>query len=230
MIKFYKKHGMLVYWLILLVDCYDSYNNSSENGYYIKGLLFLSAILYLVLNFTKRRHTTSKWLVFAGLTINVIGSFLILQDTLYPVFLGYCLYGIAIILFITFLLRLIRHEELSSKEAIIVGVVFAIAGVVLIVKTKVDFGGFNYFAYAYGIILCTMVAASVQLLGVKNKRNTAITSFIPAGLLMCGSGIIQIILRVTGEAKGLEYLRIIVLLCSGYAIALIVNGAKKILK
>lgn len=230
MIKFYKKHGMLVYWLILLLDCYDSWENQSDNGYYIKGLLFLSAILFLVLNFNKRQHSTSKWIFFTALIVNVIGNFLILNNTTYTELIGYSLQGVTVILFIVFMLRLVRREELSPKEPIIIGSIAAIGGTILFVKSKADFGGFNYFVYAYALILCMMLAISVQLLDVKNKRHTTMITFIPAALLMCAAGVMQVILRISGDAKGLEYLKLVVLLCSGYSIALMINGAKKILK
>ncbi len=230
MINFYKKHGMLVYWFILLLDCYDSWGSVSENGFYIKGLLFLSGIMYLVLNFNRRQHTTSKWIFFTALTLNVFGNLLLLNDNIYFDLIGYALQGITVILFIVFMLRLVRHEEILPKDSIIVGCIALIAGIILFVKTKVDFGAFIYFVYVYGIILCAMLAASVQLLAVKNKRNTTLTTFIPSALLMCASGIVQVILRISTDAKGLEFLKVIVILCSGYAVALMISGAKKILK
>ena len=230
MIKYYRKHGIIIYWLILLLDCYDSWAAQSENGFYIKSLLFLSGVMYLVLNFNKRQHTTSKWIFFSALTINVIGNILTLNDNIYFGLIGYSCQAITVILFIVFMLRLVRHEEISSKDAIVVGIIAVITVIVLFVKTKVDFGAFNYFVYVYGLILCAMLAATVQLLEVKNKKNTTLTKFVPAALLMCASGVVQVILRINSEAKGLEFLRIIVILCSGYSIALMISGAKKILK
>ena len=75
-----------------------------------------------------------------------------------------------------------------------------------------------------------MIAAAVQILEVKNKRYTTITTFIPAALLLYAVFIIEVVLRSNSETKGLGFLKIIIMLCSGYSIALMINGAKKILK
>ncbi len=230
MIEFYKKHGLIFYWALLLIDCWDTTNGQSENGYYLNGLLFLSLVLLLALNFNKRLHTTSKWIIFSALTLNVIGSYLILGDTVNSIFLGYSFYGVTNLLFTIFMYRLVRKENISNKEPLILGSILVIGGAVLFIKSKVDFAGFTYFAYAYGLILCTLMAISIKLLSVKNKRTTAINCFIPASILLCASGVILVILRISGENSGVSILKITEILCSGYGLALMVNGAKKVLK
>jgi len=211
-------------------DCWDSTNSQSENGYYLKGLLYLSLVLLLALNFNKRLHTTSKWLIFSALTVNVVGSYLNLGESANMVFLGYSFYGVANILFTLFMYRLVRHEELSSKEPYIVGTIVFIGAVILLVKSKVDFAGFTYFVYAYGFVLSLMLVYSLQLYSVKNKKSTALNCFIPASVLFCASGIILLILRLSGENSGVSILKVTEILCSGYAVALMTNGAKKVLK
>jgi len=230
MIEFYKKHGLIVYWAILLLDCWDSTNSQSENGYYLKGLLYLSLVLLLALNFNKRHHTTSKWLIFGALTVNVVGSYLNLGDTTNINFLGYSLYGVSFLLFAIFMYRLTRHEELKSKDPFIIGGMVYIGGVIFLIKSKADFSGFTYFAYAYGFVICLMLVYALRLYSVKNKKSTALNCFIPASVLLVASGIVLIVLRISGEKSGSNILKVTEILCSGYAVALMANGAKKVLK
>ena len=234
MIEFYKKHGLIVYWILLLLDVWDNTSSKiefqGEYGYYLKGLEFLSLILLLTLNFNKRTHTTSKWIIFSSLVTNVIGSYVLLGNFENSTFLGYSFYGVTYTLFFIFMYRLIRKENVSNKEPIILGIFLVIAGIILFVKSKVDFAGFTYFAYIYGLVLCALLSISFKLLSVKNKRTTAINCFIPSSILLYASGVILIVLRISGDNSGINILRLTEILCTGYGVALMANGAKKVLK
>ena len=234
MIELYKKHGLVVYWLLLLLDCWDNsatkIEYQGEYGYYLKGLLFLSLILLLSLNFNKRHHTNSKWLIFSALTLNVIGHYFNIGDTPNMAFIGYSFFWVANLLFVIFMYRLSKREEVSSKEPFFIGALVMIGCLLFIYKSKADFAGFTYFAYAYGMVSVLMLVYAIKLYSVKNKKSTALNCFIPAAVLTIASGIVLVVLRISGEKSGFNILKITEILCSGYAIALMTNGAKKVLK
>ena len=230
MIQLYKKNGLIIYWLILLIECYDAAYNRAEYSYYIKGLEFLSIVLYLSVNLNKRHHLTSRRIIYSALITQLIGSYLIIANSFESIVLGYAFYGIACILLALFMYRLTRRQETSTREPIVVGLIAVIAAIILFVKTKVEYPPYTYLAYLYAIILILMLMASVNLLGVSNKRSIAFKSLIPATVILMAAGVLQILHHFGGEKSGLSVLSTVILICYGSALPIFIDGAKKILK
>ena len=76
-----KKRGILVFWILLLADCYFIFNNQEQLRIFTKPLLIPILLFYIFLNARKQHYQTTKILVLTGFFAAWLGDILLMNKS-----------------------------------------------------------------------------------------------------------------------------------------------------
>ncbi|MDE3235552.1 MAG: lysoplasmalogenase [Bacteroidota bacterium] len=223
-----KKKGILVFWLILLLDCYFTFQGQTAYRNFTKVLLVPVIILYIFLNARKNVYRNTKTLVFFALVAAWVGDILLLNSGTIFFLLGMLAFATMHILFIITFYRFQKIRLSKGQEAFIAAVIMGIVAFQVFRHIKPELGALEVPVIIYmAIISITMIVAS-NLLSSNARKFTARTYFVPGAALFVVSDTILALQMFL--LKDVEFLSVIVMLSYGYALSLFGEGFAKTLK
>jgi uncharacterized membrane protein YhhN len=223
-----KKQGLLIFWGVLLLDCYFIYSGNNHNRLFTKLALVPVLLFYIFLNTKKNVYRTTKSLVFFAFVAAWIGDLLLLNSSKTFFLFGMLCFAIFHILMAATFYRMRRLNIKKGQFAFMAAIVYAFISFNLIKFLKTDLGELLVPVIGYIIIMGAMVVSAFNLLENNITKPNAITFFIPAALLFIISD--TTLALQTFKYQDESILSIIVMLSYGYSISLLGDGFSKYLK
>jgi len=225
-----KKHGIIVFWLLLFADCYLIYAEKDEYHAYLKVLLIPVLGVYIFKNAKTNHYFTSKIIVFGALLFSWIGDLLFLKTGQTFLLWGLLAYAVAYLFYTFFFFRLHKFNINKSSESIVAAIVMIGISVQLLSFIKNKGGMPPYFKVPVivGLILLSiMTIAATNIFGSRTRRTLSINFFIPGAFLFVIS---QAILAINEFVYNEHFLQVAVIMSYGYAQCLIAQGITKYMK
>ena len=235
--KLFKKFGLFLFWIILLLDCVFTIINSQEYRIYTKPFLIPVLALYFYLNTKRSRHFTTKTWVYLSLLFSWTSELLFLKNDSMAKFQGdvFLQAGILLLIltFLIYAMLFVKMNKLDIKdcqEAFISTALLSIVGLIF----------FKFFRYEkvensfkYLVAVCLVITSLVMGLAAniyKNKvrKNMAYQYFIPGFFIITLS--VYIVFTHRFLLQDAEFLPPVIVLTYGFGQMLILRGFAKYLK
>ena len=229
-----KKRGLLIFWLILLLDCYFIYSGEISYRIFTKPLLVPVLTFHIFLNARQNYYHNTKTFVFLALIFAWIGDILLLNTGMTYFFFGMLAFACTHVLFSVIFYRIHRLELAKCQEAFIASllVIFVYSMLYRYVNAQSistrNFHSYRVPVIAFMVVLGMMSILAANLLSSSLRKLSAINYFIPGVILFVLSD--SVLLLQVFVFPEVDFLGIIVMLSYGYALALICDGFSKILK
>ncbi|MBS1626956.1 MAG: lysoplasmalogenase [Bacteroidetes bacterium] len=224
-----KQRGILIFWAILLFDCYCIYDNNHEYRVFTKILLVPIIAFFIFLNARRNAYPTTKTLLFLALMAAWVGDILLLNNGNVFFLLGMGCFFIFHILIGIIFYRFKKINLAKCQEAFLALVVFIAAAVVLFKFIKYSIPPemkVPIIIYMVGLAFMLMMVAN-QMSNSFRKINT-LAFFLPAAALFIISDGILVVAKYRFD--DIKFLNVTVMLSYGYALALLGGGFAKMLK
>lgn len=227
-----KKNGIILFWMLLFLDCFFVFKQNWSFHFYTKLLLMPTLMAYIFLNVRKNRFKRSKMLVFLGLFSAWIGDILLTQtgDTFFV--LGMVAFLGTHIFYSIFFYRVQPIVNTTNYETVIVALIIIIGLYAAMYHfMKVDLNAFPQFEiplYVYAISIGIMAVFAANIYSNRSKRNMAIQFFIPGAVLFIISDATIAIHKF--KYVDMEFLGVIVMMTYGYAQCMLAQGFSRYLK
>lgn len=219
-----KKHGLLIFWLLLYADCALLYFNKTSYHPLVKSALIPVLMIYLFTNSTKTRNRNSRKITILALFFSWIGDVLLSRtgDTFFM--LGMVSFLTMHILYITYFVRLrpIRLSKFSEGFAALV--VGGAASYQVLTFLKPYLGSFFYPFAVYALVITVMGICAANIAGSKTLRSLSIGYFIPAAALFILSDAVLALDKFYFKEP---FLQIVIMMTYGYAQYLFTCGFAK---
>lgn len=219
-----KKHGLLIFWIILYADCALLYFNKTAYHPLVKSALIPVLMIYLFTNSTKTRNKNSRKITILALLFSWIGDVLLTKtgDTFF--LLGMVSFLTMHVLYIVYFIRL-RPIRLSKfAEGFVALVVAGGASFQVLSFLKPYLGGFFYPFAGYAAVITLMGVAATNISGSKTLRSLAVSYFIPAAALFILSDAVLALDKFYFKEP---FLQIVIMMTYGYAQYLFTCGFAK---
>ncbi len=227
-----KKHGLIVFWMILFADCYFLFEQKYNYHAYAKLLLLPILIYFVFANSSKNRFIRSKTLVFIGMFAAWVGDALLLNSSDAFFIWGMVAFMIAHIFYAISFFRIQRIVGVRSYEVlVVVGIILASIYYQMFKFLSEDLDlvpQFKIPIYLYAAVIGIMALFASNIITNNSKRNLAIQYFLPGAVLFIASDAILVIFKF--KYVDVQYLEVIVMLTYGYAQCLLAEGFGKFLK
>ena len=223
-----KKRGLLIFWILLLLDCFFIYTKDESHRIFTKPLLIPILCFYIFLNARKNHYHNTKTLVFLALVFAWLGDILLMQSTRIFFLLGMLAFALThIFLSITYY-RIHKLKLAKCQEAFLATIVVSFICVAVYQFVKSELGSLKIPVIAYMVVISVMAILSANLLGSGLRKTSAINYFIPGAALFIFSD--AVLISQMFVFNEIDFLPVIVMLSYGYAISLIGEGFSKLLK
>jgi uncharacterized membrane protein YhhN len=179
--SFFRKNGMLVFFILLLIHCVFVYLDHVTARQISKALLLPSLILYVAAAAGRAVH----WLAYAGLVFSFLGDVLLLGKGD-----GYFLAGM--LAFVGthlcnsfYFLRQTDHSNTRLREAFFAAILLMVLSITVFGRLNESLGGFRIPVFIYMLVISIMAILAANLAGCLPLRKIAWNCFIPgAGLFV----------------------------------------------
>jgi uncharacterized membrane protein YhhN len=223
-----KKRGLLIFWMILLADCYFIYTGNEWNRLFTKPLLVPVALFYIFLNARKNHYRNSKTFIFLGFIFAWIGDLLLMNKGNTFFLAGMVAFMFAHLFFAYTFYKIHRLRFEKSQEAFIAALVLIVACYQLLKFISTGIGDFKIPIIIYMIVISIMAIMVANLLGSNVRKTSAILYFLPgAALFILSDALLSLQVFMFND---IDLLSISVMLSYGYAISLFADGFTKLLK
>ncbi len=226
-----KKHGIILFWILLFLDCFFIYNQNYSYHGYLKGSLIPVLMLYIFLNARKRHYLVSKSLVFMGLLFAWIGDLLMLHEGNGFLIWGMLAFFFTHVFYIVFFFRMQPLHVLKATEATIAAVILITVGYQLNKFLQPEISQLptlKVMLLAYSVAISIMAILATNVLSNKTKKPMALGYFMPGAALFIFADIIFLVSKFKYPDE--NYLHVIVMMSYGYGQCLLAQGFSKHLK
>ena len=223
-----KKRGILIFWLILLADCYFIYTGNEGNRILTKPLLIPVALFYIFLNARKNHYRNSKTFIFLGFIFAWIGDLLLMNKGDVFFLAGMSAFMLAHIFFALTFYKVHKLRFAKSQEAFLAALLLFVACFQLYKFITPGIGAFKIPVIIYMVVISSMGVMVANLLGSSARKTSAIMYFIPGAALFILSD--ALLALQTFMFNDIDLLSISVMLSYGYAVSLFSDGFSKLLK
>lgn len=227
----------IVFWLVLIADCFFVYYDTDDYRFYSKLLLVPLLLVSVLYSTNKTRHPRSKLLILFVLLLSWIGDVMLLTGNTNVSFVqGLMAFLMAHILYSVFFLRLVPFKK-EGLLVVIMSSIFIIAYFYVfmfllwekIMELQIP-------VTIYALTICFMLLTAVNTYNSGRVRKLAVQNFIPGAILfvvsdtlLAGNKFAYEILNKKFEGINL-YLDIAVMLTYGAAQFFLVFGAVRYLR
>jgi len=231
--KLIKKYGLVIFWVILILDCALCVINNREYRIYTKLLLVPILALYFFINTKRGKYTTSKTYIYSTLFIAWIGDILLLQyegkGKDLHLLLGIISHLAAFSIYGIMFKRMFILKIKDCQEAFLG---FSATTIVFAIFYKfLSATSLEIFKYPILIGMFTMVlvmTCATNLIKDKVRNNMAVKFFVPGMIILILS--LGILLASRFLLKEADFLPAVIMLTYGYGQMLIMRGFTKYLK
>lgn len=223
-----KKHGVFIFWLVLLLDSFFIYSEQGLYRFFTKISLVPILVLYIFFNSRNKYHSSSKTLIYVALLFAWIGDILLLNEGTIFFLLGMISFLTTHICFTILFFRIHRLQIKRSQHAFTAGLILFLFSYLLYNFLLPELGNFKIPILIYIIGISSMAIASANLLGSSIRKSAAQMYFLPGAILFILSDTF-LALHVF-MFSDLAILNISGMLCYGYALNLFAEGFTKLLK
>jgi uncharacterized membrane protein YhhN len=219
-----KKHGLLIFWLLLYADCALLYFNKTAYHPLVKSALIPVLLIYLFTNSAKTRNKNSRKITSLALFFSWVGDILLTRSGDSFFMLGMCSFLTMHILYILYFIRL-RPIRLSKfAEGFVALVIAGIASYQVLNFLKPYLGNFFYPFAGYAVVITLMAVCATNIAGSKTLRSLAVGYFIPAAALFILSDAVLALDKFYFKEP---FLQIVIMMTYGYAQYLFTCGFAK---
>ena len=225
-----KKKGILVFWVILLVDSYFILTKQDSLRFFTKTLLIPILLFYVFLNTRKHHYRTSKILIFFALLAAWIGDILLMFKANTFFIFGMAAFGLMHLLYAYIYYRFHKLRLGKSQEAFVAAIVMFFLCFFLFryLNKSPEFAWLKIPVIIYMITISLMSVMAANMLGTVSRKYNAINFFLPGAVLfIISDGTLSVQKFVFPDEP---FLSVIVMISYGYAQSLIADGFSKILK
>jgi uncharacterized membrane protein YhhN len=227
-----KKNGIILFWIILFVDCFFVFNGNWGSHFYTKILLIPILVFHIFLNARKRKFQRSKTLIFLGLACSWVGDILLTQNGDAFFIWGMIAFLGTHIFYSIFFFRIQPIENTTHYETVIVAAMVMVAinvGLYSFLKDDLNlFPALKIPVYIYSIAISIMAVLATNLFANRGKRNMAVQFFIPGAVLFIISDTTIALYKF--KYVDMEFLSVIVMMTYGYAQCMMAQGFTRYLK
>lgn len=220
----------LLFWLILLADCYLIFKGNTESRIYTKPLLIPLLLLIIYFETGETTHKKSKVILSIAFAFCFFGDALLLKDTLTSYFIGgLSCFLVGHIFFTAFFYRLRTFRQRYFMYIFIAGIIIAMYIIYLLTLLWESTGRQNMQTpvAVYSVIIGFMLLTALNTFNNKRLRHLALIYFIPGALLFVIS---DSLLAVNKFMYPFQYAGIAIMITYGGAIFLFAYGAMRFLK
>jgi len=223
-----KKRGILIFWLLLVIDCVYILTNDQKFRWATKPLLIPILLLYIFQNARKNYHRTYKIYIFFALICAWAGDILLLKEDSHTFFLVGMLCFLVMHVFYTLTFLRVKPIKIAkSQEALIASIALIYIAFKVFDFISDDLGTLKFAVLGYMVVVVLMGIAAANTLTSSARRSLALNHFVPgAGLFILS----DIILAVDRFHFHEPFLQVAVMISYGYAQSLLVEGFTKMLK
>lgn len=228
--RLYKKYGVFLFWVILLLDLLLLAEGFIDYTQYttIGASLCLMSIFWA--NTRKSKHYTKKLLVYLMLIMFGFASFFVYKFqehiTLYYIFQAIALVSLS------FLFS--QMQPLSFKEMSWAFLGFVLSAIACFVSYKIIKFGYSgnlpFMFFGVMFLLCVTSFFGFNIYINKKKNKLAVNGFIPGVILLLVSFLVLQGYRFVLYGSDTKMMLTVVVLCNGFGLVLIVQNLVKYLK
>ncbi|MBN8838266.1 MAG: lysoplasmalogenase [Sphingobacteriia bacterium] len=223
-----KKRGLLIFWCILLLDCYFIISGNDSSRWVSKGLLIPILGSYVFLNAKKNFHQTTKLFVFFSLLCAWLGDLLLLKEGEFYFMAGMGFFMCFHLLIAITFFRFQKLKLAKCQNAVIATGVYVFLCYRLFKFLHDGIVDYKAALIVYAACMGLMVIAVFNQLESGIRKLNAVNFFIPAAILFVISDATLALQKFKFFNE--NYLSIIVMLAYGYSMSLFSDGFSKILK
>ena len=231
--KLIKKYGLVIFWVILILDCALCVINNREYRIYTKLLLVPTLALYFYINTKRGKYTTFKTYIYSTLFIAWVGDILLLQyegkgkdfyllTGIISHLTAFSIYGIMFKRMFTLKLKDCQEAFLGFFASTLVCVVFY----KFLSATTLEI--FKYPIIIGMVAMVLVMTYATNLIKDKVRNNMAVKFFIPGIIILKIS--LGILLASRFLLKEADFLPAVIMLTYGYGQMLVMRGFTKYLK
>lgn len=225
-----KKHGILIFWLVLFADCAVLYLEQKQYHTYLKPLLIPILLVFFWTNTKSKKYAVSTSLITVALIFSWLGDMFLLkqreENSLFFL-LGMISFLMTHILYIIFFIRVKPIQLVKGTEAFFGAVITIIASSQVFRYVEPNLGDLKVPVVIYMVVISLMAVTATNIASSKTLRNLAIQYFIPgAGLFLLSDAVLALDTFFFKES----FLGVVVMMSYGYAQCLLVQGFTKYLK
>jgi uncharacterized membrane protein YhhN len=216
---------LLLYWVILLADCFLIYSEMEESRVFTKTLLMPVLLLYFIGNSSSRHHIPSRILVIAALVAAWIGDYFLLKDGESDFITGLDCFLVMHVIYIIYFWRI--KSLFPVKDPMNVWLPFLLIAVfdaVVMMQLLPLAGKLANPLLGYMVVISVMFIMACNVLSNKKSKTLAAPFFIPGALMFILSDTILGFNMFLWED---HLVGIAVMLTYGYAQHLVVHGCIK---
>jgi len=224
-----KKRGILIFWFVLVLDCYFIYTGQELFRIATKTALVPILLFYIFLNARKNYYKNAKTFIFLAFIAAWLGDILLLNKGNTFFLLGMLAFMCAHILFALTFYRIHKLQIFKAQESFIAALILIFLCFELykfITPGLADF--FKIPVIIYMVAISIMVITVANLLNSSARKTSAMMYFLPGAALFVISD--ALLALQTFMFSDIDLLSISVMLSYGYALSLFSDGFSKLLK
>lgn len=222
-----KKKGLIIYWILLVIECYLIFDEPIKQIHWIRFALMPLLAIYFFSNVRKNQNSTYKlYLFFAFISAWVGDALAAFDNALLLVPTIAC--TTAMHVFYSLSLYKIKPLKIEmSQEAFFALVTAAVGCYVLYKFIYVNLGNYKIPVVIVMVVISTTFVLACNIYSSTARRLLAIAHFMPGAFLL---GLSAACIAVNKFFFNEPYLDVVTLLTYGYAQSLIIDGFSKMLK
>ncbi len=224
-----KKRGLLIYWILLVIDCYLIFDETDKQIHWIRFALTPLLAVYFFSNVRKNYNSTYKLYLFLVFISAWVGDILAGFDNAF-FFVPTVVCMVMMHVFYSLLFFKTKPLNFHEFQEAFFALIFAAVGCYILYK----FIYANLGNYKIPVIIVMIVVSTTFILACNTysssstaRRILAIGHFMPGALLFVLSAVCIAVNRFFFNEA---YLDVVILLSYGYAQSLMVDGISKMLK
>ena len=222
-----KKKGLIIYWILLVIDCYLIFDEPIKQIHWINFALMPLLAIYFFSNIRKNHNSTYKLYLFFAFISAWIGDVLAAFDN--PLLLVPAIVCTTV-MHVFYSLSLYKVKPLKielSQEAFFASIIAAIGCYVLYKFIYVNLGDYKIPIVIVMIVISTTFILACNIYSSTARRLLAISHFMPAAFLL---GLSAACIAINRFFFNEPFLNVVTLLAYGYSQSLMVEGFSKMLK
>ncbi|MFL9482745.1 lysoplasmalogenase [Chitinophagaceae bacterium LWZ2-11] len=223
-----KKRGIIIFWILLVVDCYFILSNDSQYRWGSKLLLMPVLTIYLFTNARKNYHRTYKLYIFLAMLFAWIGDALLLLKSEKAFLFGVGAFLLMHVMYILIFYKIkpLRLNKLP-QEAVIATVVMLFGSIQLFKFINPELGSLKIPVVVYMVFIGIMAVLAANTLSSSGRKSLALGHFLPGAILFVIS---DSVLAIDKFRFNEPFLSVVVMLSYGYAQCLLMEGYTKMIK
>lgn len=222
-----KKYGLLIYWLVLLLDCLFIFTQDFSYRWYTKLLLVPILVAYVVLHERKHHHFALRITYFSGMLAAWLSDALLLANP-HRYFAASILASAGMhFCFLFYFLRLKPLNLKMPEQSVTALLLFIVGNFFLIRFVSGDVKMSVIPLWVYTVVAGLAIAICANVLNSSVRKRLALNNFLPAMILFFFSDAFILVNKFKFQEN---FLDIVAMLSYGYAQYSMAVGSRKILK